>query len=61
VALAALTVLPHSASRADLLGLHTLCAFVPLSTAILLGIALFVRIMRDMHYRGSAVRRNPRS
>jgi len=49
--LAALTVLPFRASKPDLLGLHTLCAFVPLSTIILLGLALFSRIMRDNLYK----------
>jgi hypothetical protein len=43
-----LTILPYpAASKANLLGYKSLCAFVPLSTLILLGAAGFVRIFRD--------------
>ena len=50
---AALTILPYSgASKANLLAYKSLCAFVPLSTLILLGAAGFVRIFRDT-YKGS--------
>ena len=49
--LAVLTVVPRQDSRANLLGYHTLCAFVPISTLILLGLAGFVRAMRDTLYR----------
>ena len=49
---ALLTLLPHpAASKANLLGYKSLCAFVPLSTLILLGAAGFVRIFRDTQYR----------
>ena len=49
---ALLTVLPHpAASKANLLGYKSLCAFVPLSTLILLGAAGFARIYRDTQYR----------
>lgn len=52
VVCAALTILPYSAaSKANLLGYKSLCAFVPLSTLILLGAAGFVRIIRDVHSR----------
>jgi ABC-type dipeptide/oligopeptide/nickel transport system permease component len=44
------TILPYpAASKANLLGYKSLCAFVPLSTLILLGAAGFVRIFRDTH------------
>jgi hypothetical protein len=47
---AALTLLPYpAASKVNLLGYKSLCAFVPLSTLILLGAAGFVRILRDTH------------
>ena len=45
--LAIATVLPSPNSKPDLLGYRTLCAFVPVSTAILLGVAGFLRILRD--------------
>ena len=48
--LAVLTVVPRQASPADLLGLHTLCAFVPVSTLILLGLAGFALAMRNALY-----------
>jgi hypothetical protein len=49
-ALALLTILPYpAASKANLLGYKSLCAFVPISTLILLGAAGFVRIFRDTH------------
>jgi ABC-type dipeptide/oligopeptide/nickel transport system permease component len=49
---AALTVLPYSAaSKGNLLGYKSLCAFVPLSTLVLLGAAAFVRIFRDTQYK----------
>jgi len=51
IALAALTLLPHADSKLDLLGYHTLCAFVPLSTLVLLGGAGFARIMRNTLYK----------
>ena len=45
---ALLTILPYpAASKVNLLGYRSLCAFVPLSTLILLGVAGFVRIFRD--------------
>ena len=48
------TVLPYAAaSKANLLGYKSLCAFVPLSTLILLGVAGFVRIFRDTQYRST--------
>ena len=47
---AVLTILPYpAASKANLLGYKSLCAFVPLSTLILLGAAAFVRILHDTH------------
>ena len=50
VVAAVLTILPHpGASKPNLLGYRSLCAFVPLSTLILLGTAAFVRIFRDTH------------
>ncbi|HEV2177380.1 MAG TPA: hypothetical protein VGW33_09285 [Terriglobia bacterium] len=51
--LAGLTILPRQASQPDLLGYRTLCAFVPLSTIILLGLAGFVRALRNTLYRGN--------
>lgn len=45
--LAALTLLPFSRSHTNLIGYHSLCAFVPLSTLILLGLAAFFRMCRD--------------
>jgi hypothetical protein len=46
---AVLTILPYpAASKANLLGYKSLCAFVPLSTLILLGAAAFLRISRDI-------------
>lgn len=56
ILLAVLTVLPHPDSKPDLLGYHTLCAFVPLSTLVLLGLAGFVRIMRNTLYRSQSPR-----
>jgi hypothetical protein len=54
VVCAALTILPYTAaSKANLLGYSSLCAFVPLSTLILLGAAGFVRIFRDTQYRST--------
>ena len=51
---AVLTILPHpAASKVNLLGYKSLCAFVPLSTLILLGAAAFVRIFRDTQYRST--------
>jgi len=48
LASATLTFLPYpTASKANLLGYKSLCAFVPLSTLILLGAAGFLRIFRD--------------
>jgi hypothetical protein len=48
VVAALFTLLPYpGASKANLLGYKSLCAFVPLSTLILLGVAGFVRIFRD--------------
>lgn len=49
--LAILTVVPRQTSKPNLLGYHTLCAFVPISTLILLGLAGFVRAMRNTLYR----------
>ena len=48
--LAVLTLVPHSASRTDFLGLRTLCSFVPVSTLLLAGLAAFTRAMRDSLY-----------
>ena len=49
--LSAVTVIPHADSSPDLLGFRTLCSFVPVSTLVLLGLAWFVRVMRDTVYR----------
>ncbi len=50
---AALTLLPYpAASKTNLLGYKSLCAFVPLSTLVLLGGAGFVRIFRDTQKSG---------
>ena len=49
--LAILTVVPRQASEPNLLGYHTLCAFVPVSTLILLGLAGFFRAVRNTVYR----------
>jgi hypothetical protein len=51
VVLAAVTVLPYSGSRPNLLGYRSICGFVPLSTLILLGAAIFARLLRDPNYR----------
>jgi hypothetical protein len=50
--LAVFTLIPHEASARDFLGFHTLCSFAPLSTLVLLGVAGFVRAMRNSAYRG---------
>ena len=49
--LSVLTLVPRAASKPDLLGFHTLCAFAPASTLILLALAGFARAMRDTVYR----------
>jgi len=55
---ALLTILPHAAaSKANLLGYKSLCAFVPLSTLILLGAAGFVCIFRDTQYKTKEIHR----
>ena len=54
--LAFLTLIPHDASQADLVGWHTLCSFAPLSTLILLGLAGFTLAMRNATYKA---RRRP--
>ena len=52
VVAALFTILPYpAASKVNLLGYKSLCAFVPLSTLILLGGAGFVRILRDVNSR----------
>lgn len=51
LALAILTLVPRQTSKPNLLGYHTLCAFVPVSTLILLGLAGFVRALRNTLYR----------
>jgi hypothetical protein len=51
---ALLTILPYpAASKVNLLGYRSLCAFVPLSTLILLGVAGFACIFRDTQYRST--------
>ena len=50
--LAVFTLIPHEASAPDFLGFHTLCSFAPVSTLVLLGVAGFVRAMRNSVYRG---------
>jgi len=50
--LAALTLIPHADSQADLLGYHTVCSFAPLSSLVLLGLAGFVLVMRNTVYKG---------
>jgi hypothetical protein len=52
-ALALLTTLPFPSSRTNLIGYHSLCAFVPLSTLILLGAAGFLAVMRSSLYSNS--------
>lgn len=59
VALAVLTILPFPSSRTNLIGYHSLCAFVPLSTLILLGVAGFVAVMRSILYSPRSQRRRP--
>jgi hypothetical protein len=49
--LAVFTLMPHQASAPDFLGFHTLCSFAPVSTLVLLGVAAFVRAMRNSAYR----------
>ena len=51
LALAGITVLPYSGSHLNLLGYHSICGFVPLSTLTLLGAAGLVRIVRGMGFR----------
>lgn len=58
VALATLTVLPFPSSHTNLIGYHSLCAFVPLSTLILLGSAGFLLVMRSTLYSNSPRRRS---
>jgi len=48
--LAVLTTLPSPASKTNLLGYRSLCAFVPFSTLILLGLAGFFSILRSALY-----------
>jgi hypothetical protein len=60
VALAVLTTLPFPSSKPNLIGYRSLCAFVPLSTTILLGAAGFVVVMRSIWY-GSRSRPGRRS
>ena len=45
--LGGLTLVPNPSAKPDLLGYRTLCAFVPLSTLILLCLAGLGRLMRD--------------
>lgn len=47
IALAVLTTLPFPSSRPNLIGYRSLCAFVPLSTIILLGVAGFALLFRS--------------
>ena len=47
IALAVLTTLPFPSSRPNLIGYRSLCAFVPLSTIILLGVAGFALVFRS--------------
>jgi hypothetical protein len=55
---AALTILPYpAASKVNLLGYKSICAFVPLSTLILLGAAGFVRIFRDAQFKSKESKR----
>ncbi len=49
--LAVLTLIPHAASEADLLGFHTLCSFAPISTLFLAGAAGFALAMRNATYK----------
>lgn len=51
VALAVLTTLPFPSSRPNLIGYRSLCAFVPLSTLILIGAAGFVLVLRSQFYQ----------
>ena len=51
VGLALLTLVPHGASDSDLIGLHTLCSFAPVSTLVLLGFAGFAIAMRNAAYK----------
>lgn len=53
--LAAATILPFPDSRPNLLGYRSLCAFVPMSTLILLGVAAFARMYRDTQYKGASM------
>ena len=48
--LAVLTTLPSPTSKTNLLGYRSLCAFVPFSTLILLGLAGFFSILRSALY-----------
>jgi len=50
-ALAGITILPYSGSHLNMLGYHSICGFVPLSTLTLLGAAVVVRVLRDMEFR----------
>lgn len=45
--LAVITVMPRPASDPDLLGFHTVCAFVPVSTLFLLALAGIVQMLRN--------------
>jgi hypothetical protein len=49
--LGALTIIPHSESGPNMLGYHTLCSFAPVSTIVLLALAGFARVMRDVVYK----------
>ncbi len=49
--LAVLTLVPHASSETDLVGLHTLCSFAPISSLLLFGVAGFVIVMRNATYK----------
>jgi hypothetical protein len=47
ILLAVITVLPRPASDPDLLGYHTVCAFVPVSTIFLIGLAGITQLFHN--------------
>ena len=51
VTLASITVLPHSGSKLNFIGYRSICGFVPLSTLILIGAAIIVRVVRDIEFK----------
>ena len=57
--LAAITLTPFPASHPNLIGYRSVCAFVPVSSLILLGLSGFFRVYRDSLSRPAKSARSP--